>query len=566
MVTNQVFIDSATLRENVVSLARNIGYVPRSRRSSVANVTFSVDVSASTAVTLTLKAGIGFISKDTFGPKSYIFSIPSDITVNVDSDGIATFEDIEIHEGTYITQNFTVSSRNPNQKFLLTNSGIDTSLITVERKYEQSSSLFKITPTSSIYFLQEIEGERYELLFGDGIFGEKLQEPNYVTANYITCSGADANGVSQFTFAGSLKDNNNNSITSGVSLVTTVTSSRGGDSIEDLDSVKKYATQIYSSQNRAVTAADYEALIPTIYPESESVSAYGGEDLTPPQYGKVFISVKPQEGVYLSSAIKENIQSELKKYSVAGIVPTIVDLKYLYLETNTTAYYNTNLAPSANFVKDLIYGNIVNYANSIQLNKFGARFKYSKYLKVIDDSNEAVTSNITTVNMRRDLQPEMNIFAEYEICYGNRFHISSEEGYNIKSSGFTVSGISGTVYLGDLPASHLNTGSIFLFKLNSPTEAVVVKNNIGIIDYKKGEIKMNPMKVINTVVNRGTPLIEISVTPYSNDVIGLQDLYLQLDTRNTTVTMVADNIASGDDISGSNYTVTSSYSNGSLIR
>ena len=241
-------------------------------------------------------------------------------------------------------------------------------------------------------------------------------------------------------------------------------------------------------------------------------------------------------------------------------------MKYLYLETNTTAYYNTNLAPSANFVKDLIYGNIVNYANSIQLNKFGARFKYSKYLKVIDDSNEAVTSNITTVNMRRDLQPEMNIFAEYEICYGNRFHISSEEGYNIKSSGFTVSGISGTVYLGDLPASHLNTGSIFLFKLNSPTEAVVVKNNIGIIDYKKGEIKMNPMKVINTVVNRGTPLIEISVTPYSNDVIGLQDLYLQLDTRNTTVTMVADNIASGDDISGSNYTVTSSYSNGSLIR
>ena len=166
MVTNEVFIDSATLRENVVSLARNIGYVPRSRRSSVANVTFSVDVSASTAVTLTLKAGIGFISKDTFGPKSYIFSIPSDITVNVDSDGIATFEDIEIHEGTYITQNFTVSSRNPNQKFLLTNSGIDTSLITVvvkdsqastvERKYEQSSSLFKITPTSSIYFLQEI--------------------------------------------------------------------------------------------------------------------------------------------------------------------------------------------------------------------------------------------------------------------------------------------------------------------------------------------------------------------------------------------------------------------------
>ena len=576
MVTNEVFIDSATLRENVVSLARNIGYVPHSKKSSVAEISFNVDVSDTSAVTLTLKAGIVALSYKQFGNSSFVFSIPSDITVNVDSDGIATFNDIKIYEGTYITQNFTVSSRNPNQKFLLTNSGIDTSTIrvvvrdsqdsTIERKYTLSNSLIQVGPTSPIFFIQEIPDERYEVLFGDGTFGLKLQEPNYISINYISGSGDLANNIASFSFAGSLRDNNGSSITQTVSLITTGKSSYGGKDIEGINSIKKYATQIYASQNRAVTAADYESIIPSIYPECESVSAYGGEDLDPPQYGKVYVSIKPENGVYLSSSVKENIQRDLKRYSVAGIVSEVVDLKYLYIDTQTTAYYNTNLAPSSNYVKDLILSNIVDYADSTELNKFGARFKYSKFLKVIDDSHASVTSNITTVNMRRDLRPALNVFAEYEICYGNRFHVGSEDGYNIKSSGFAVSGISGTVYLGDLPNKDLLTGSVFLFKLDALTEPVIVKKNIGIIDYKKGEIKMNPMKVLSTVVNRGASLIEISAIPYSNDVIGLQDLYLQLDTKFSTVTMKSDNIASGDDISGSNYNVTSSYSNGTFTR
>ena len=576
MVTNEVFIDSATLRENVVSLARNIGYVPHSKKSSVAEISFNVDVSDTSAVTLTLKAGIVALSYKQFGNSSFVFSIPSDITVNVDSDGIATFNDIKIYEGTYITQNFTVSSRNPNQKFLLTNSGIDTSTIrvvvrdsqdsTIERKYTLSNSLIQVGPTSPIFFIQEIPDERYEVLFGDGTFGLKLQEPNYISINYISGSGDLANNIASFSFAGSLRDNNGSSITQTVSLITTGKSSYGGKDIEGINSVKKYASQIYASQNRAVTAADYEAIIPSIYPECESVSAYGGEDLDPPQYGKVYVSIKPVNGVYLSSTVKENIQRDLRKYSVAGIISEVIDLKYLYIDTQTTAYYNTNLAPSANYVKDIILNNIVDYADSTELNKFGARFKYSKFLKVIDDSHSSITSNITTVNMRRDLRPALNVFAEYEICYGNRFHVGSEDGYNIKSSGFTVSGISGTVYLGDLPNKDLLTGSVFLFKLDALAEPVIVKKNIGIIDYKKGEIKMNPMKVLSTVVNRVASLIEISAIPYSNDVIGLQDLYLQLDTKFSTVTMKSDNIASGDDISGSNYNVTSSYSNGTFTR
>ena len=586
MVTNEVFIDGATLRENVVSLARNIGYVPRSRNAAKAQVSFFVDTSGTTAVSVTLKRGIVLVSTNTFANVSYVFSIPDDITVPVDSNGLALFQNINVYEGTHVTQSFNVSSRTPNQKYILTNSGIDTDLITVSvreapgstitRVFKQFNSLYDVNSTSPVYFIQEIENERYQLLFGDGTFGIQLEEPNIVEIGYITSSGEGGNNIEKFTFAGQLVDNNNTPITTGISLITTTQKSFGGAPIEGVESIKKNAPQIYASQNRAVTAADYEGLIPRIYPEAESVSAFGGEDLTPPQYGKVFISVKPQNGVYLSTTIKEDISNQLRKYSVAGIISEIVDLKYLYVETDSYVYYNDNKAPSPSVVSSLVTNNINAYADSTELNKFGARFKYSKYQKIIDDTHVSITSNITTVQMRRDMEPLLNAFAEYELCFGNRFYIKNHGhnpisngtivGYNIKSSAFKVSGIADTVYFGDTPDPGLKTGKIFLFKLNSPTEPVIVKQNIGVIDYVKGEIKLNPIKIISTSVNRGTPLIEVSAVPYSNDVIGLQDLYLQLDTNNVVVNTVSDQIASGDDVSGSNYIVTSSYSNGSLVR
>lgn len=587
MVTNEVFIDSATLRENIVSLARNIGYVPRSRKAARATVSFFVDASSTTAVTLTLKAGLVLTTSNAFGNTSFTFSIPSDITAPVDSTGIAYFNDIDVYEGTFISQAFTYSSRNPNQRYILDNPGIDTSTLsvvvresrssTVSRKYRLADSLFDVTSTSPVYFIQEITDERYELLFGDGVFGQALEDPNYIIASYIVSNGEEANNLSNFTFSGRLLDNNGTVVTSGISLITTNQTSYGGKAIESVNSVKKYATQIYASQNRAVTAADYEALIPTIYPETESVSAFGGEDLNPPSYGKVFVSIKPYNGVFLSSSIKDNIKTALKKYTVAGIVPEIVDLKYIYVETNSSVYYNTNLAPSAASVRSTIQSNIVNYSDSSELNKFGARFKYSKFQNIIDNSSEAVTSNITTVTMRRDMEARLNQFAEYEICYGNRFYLKNHGhsaamngtivGYNIKSSGFTVSGINGTVYLGDQANSDLKTGSVFLFKLAAANEPVIVKRNIGTIDYVKGEIKLNPINILSTRIVRGSAnIIEISASPYSNDVIGLQDLYLQLDNSKVVVNMIADNISSGNDVSGSNYTVSSSYSNGSLVR
>ena len=576
MVTNEAFIDSATLRENVVSLARNIGYVPNSRKSARAKISFFVDTStfANAPSSLILQAGV-VCNTSVFGNQSYSFAIPEDITVPV-SDNIAEFNDITIYEGTRVTQNFTVSSNTPNQRFILANNGIDTSLInvsvkpnvnsTASRNYYLSNSLFDLDSSSAVFFIQEVEGEQYELIFGDGIFGKKLQDPEYITATYTVSNGKEANDLADFTFAGSLIDDSDRSITTGVSIITCSETSHSGASIESIESVKKYGTRIYASRNRAVTASDYEALIPTIYPETESVSAYGGETLNPPQFGKVFISIKPYNDRYLSNLIKDNIKRDIQQYSVAGIIPEVVDLKYLYIETTSNVYYNTNLAPSSNAVKTLVSQNINTYADSTELNKFGARFKYSQFLGIIDDSHESITSNITTVVMRRDLRALVNSFADYEICYGNRFHISSESGYNIKSSGFTVSGIAGDVYLGDIPNADLKTGIINLYKLDSPTQPRICRRNVGTIDYIKGEIILYPINIISTVINRGTPLIEIEAVPYSNDVIGLQDLYLQLDTSNVIINMWPDDISSGVELAGTSHQVSSSYSNGVFVR
>ncbi len=578
MISNEVFIDSATLRENVVSLARNIGYVPRSKTAARSNISFFVDTTGFTTrpITLTLKKGTICTSTTSFGSQNYTFTIPEDITKPV-INGIALFENIDVYEGNFLLKTFTVDSNNPNQRFILDNSDIDTTSLsvnvrntqssTVSRKFVLSSSILNVTSSSKVFFIQEIEDQRYELIFGDGVFGVKLDNQNYIEVSYITTSGESANGVSSFTFNGRIVDNNNRVVNTGISLITTNSESRGGQNIESVDSIKKYAPKIYSSQNRAVTSSDYETIIPTIYPEVDSISVFGGEDLNPPRYGKVFISIKPINGTFVSSQVKENIKNRLKKYSVAGIVPEILDLKYLYIEYDSSVYYNTNAAPSSDYVKTLISNNINLYSTSSELNRYGARFKYSKFLKIIDDSHTSITSNITKISIRRDLKPRLNQFADYEICYGNSFNINKMSGYNIKSSGFQVNFATGTVYLSDLPNSDGKTGTIFFFRISSLNTPTIVRNNVGTINYERGEIILNPVNITSSSKNvGGEPIIEISASPKSNDVIGLQDLYVQLSPSSSVLNMVSDEISSGSDISGSSYTVTSSYSNGDIVR
>jgi hypothetical protein len=583
MVANEVFIDSATLRENVVALARNIGYIPRSRKAAQATISFFIDTSniTPTPSSLTLRKGPVASTSGNFGNQSYVFCILEDITVPI-FNNIATFNNLKVYQGTRLVNNFTFSSRNLNQRFILPNSGIDTDLISVlvrnneqstsSTKYNRQDSLFEINQDSKVFFLQEIEDERYELIFGDGIFGKKLEEGNFIEVGYITSNGDSGNGISQFTFAGRITYNRNSTeyvITSGISLLTTGLISSGGENIEPVESIKRYAPRIYASQNRTVTANDYETLIPAkIYPETESISVFGGEDLIPPQYGKVFISIKPRSGDFLPNLIKENIKRDLKKYAVAGIVPEILDLKYLYLEINSKIYYDTNLAPSAEYVSSIIQNNTTKYAESTELNKYGARFKYSKFLKTIDESHEAVTSNITTIQMRRDLRVVLNTFTEYQIGFGNEFHINSMNGYNIKSSALRVSDISQVVYISDIPNTNRETGSLFLFTVPSSNSNIptIVRRNIGNVNYKKGIITLNPINIQAGKIKDGQAIVELSTTPHSNDVIGLQDLYLQLDISSSIFEMVVDSISSGLDPSASSYIQSSSYANGLLVR
>ena len=332
MVTNEVFIDTATLRENIVSLARNIGYVPRPRQAARSTVTFFVDTEGidPPPATLTLKKGPVAASAAGFAGQSYVFSILSDISVPV-NNGIAEFNDVEVFEGTLLTQTYTYSSRTPNQKFVLPNIGVDTDLIgvivkpnessTTEVKYNSQNSLFDVNSDSKVYYLQEIEDERYQIFFGDGVFGKKLEDGNFVSIDYIISSGDAANGINSFNFSGRIQYTRNSityNISSGISLVTTGLPSSGGESIESVESVRKFAPRIYASQNRAITSNDYESLIPSrIYPETESISVFGGEDLIPPQYGKVFISIKPKSGDFIPNLLKEQIKLKLKKYAVA---------------------------------------------------------------------------------------------------------------------------------------------------------------------------------------------------------------------------------------------------------
>ena len=583
MVSNEVFIDSATLRENVVSLARNIGYIPRSRKAASATVSFFVDCSniSPTPASITLKKGPVAATSGTFGNQSFVFSIVSDITVPVLNE-VASFDEISIYQGSLLTSNFTYSSRTPNAKFILPNAGIDTDLLnvvvkgtqqsTTQTAYTAQDSLFNITTDSKVYYLQEIEDERYQLIFGDGIFGKALEEGNYIIADYIVCNGDSGNGVNQFEFAGSLsytRNGNTYTVTDGISLITTDISSKGGETIETVDSIKKFAPRIYASQNRALTANDYETLIPAkIYPETESISVFGGEELIPPQYGKVFISIKPKTGDFLPNLIKENIRMKLKKYAVAGIVPEILDLKYLYIEVDSKIYYNSNLTSGGAAVSSTVQNNANKYAESTELNRYGARFKYSKFLNIIDQSDAAITSNITTINMRRDLRVALNTFAEYSIGFGNEFYIKSMDGYNIKSSAFQISGIPENVYISDIPNTNRIDGSLFLFTVPTPssTTPTIVRRNVGSINYEKGIITINPINVLSGKIKDGQTIIELSACPVSNDVIGLQDLYLQLDISTSTFETIVDEISSGLDPAASNYVVTSSYANGKLVR
>jgi len=563
MAVNESFIDSATLRENVVSLARNIGYVPRSKKSAVATVSFNVDVSSINAQQVKLNAGLVALGAVQGG--TFTFSIPEDITVTPTSDGLATFSNIQIYEGNYLTKTFVVDSSQANQRFILPNANIDTSSIRVEVSdsngiltYNAYTNIFDVNSESRLFLVQEVDDERYQIMFGDNILGKKPANGSIITVSYIVTNGQDGNNAANFTFSGRLTYISSGvdvDVTSNISVLTTNQSSENGDSIESIDNIKYLAPRVYASQYRAVTPNDYKSLIPFLYPNIDSVSAYGGEELDPPEFGKVYITVKPKNGEFLSAVAKDSIKNDLKKYTVAGIKQEFLDLMYLYVEYESTVSFDSGFVANKLNLQTRILSAIESYSKSADINSFGGRLKYSKLLSQIDKVDTGITSNITTLVIRRNLIPSYNSIATYEVCYGNKFH-ADLEGFNVRSSAFQLEGVDGNVYLTDFPNNDQLTGIVKFFTIDNGV-ITYINNNAGTVDYVKGEVILFPVTITSTLLENR---IEIEATPESNDIVAKENLYIVLDTTgNSKLNLLEDVLVSGSNVSGTNYTPPSSF-------
>ena len=575
LVVNESFLDSATLRENVVSMARNIGYVPRSKTAARASISFSVTANT-TSSTISLQPGLVCVGRQ--NDSDIVFSISEEIvatTTVTGGVGVANFgsssNPIEVLEGTFLTSQYIVDG-SLEQRFILDNANIDSSSIVayvgtpgvLGKQYKMIDNIVGISSISDTYLIQEIQDERYELLFGDGIFGRKPENGAVITVQYVVTSGSEGNGPEFFNFAGNFLGDNGQVITpSVIPTINTINAASNGGDIESIDSIKYFAPRLYSSQYRAVTSRDYESIIQTIYPNTESVSVVGGEEVDPPQFGSVLITIKPKNGEFVSDFDKTQILTKLKSYSLTGINQKIVDLQVLYVEVESFIYYDSTKVSTVNDLKAKIMTALTKYSNSGDVNKFGGRFKYSKVLNVVDNIDRAITSNITRVKIRRNLNALVNQFAQYELCFGNQFNVKPE-GLNIKSTGFKILGTIETVFFTDIPNDDKLTGTISVVRKNASGETIVVVKSAGTVDYVHGEINLSTINIIST--DKPNNVIEVQAFPESNDIIGLQDLYLDFNIPSSQINMVKDTITSGEQISGVGYKVTSSYSNGELTR
>ena len=588
LVANESFLDSATIRENVVSLARNIGYIPRSKLSAQAVIRLGdIDLGPTSITTpkfLTLRSGLVCVgnSQNT----TFTFSLPDNITTtNIftqNGNSFARFDnDITVFEGTYLTSRFIVTE-NTDQRYIIGSENIDSSTLRVNvtdsfskttNKYLQVDNILNVDKNSEIYLTQEVQDGKFEIIFGDGIIGKKLNDRDTITVSYIVTNGDDGNGPENFNFQGTFTSNQGLFIPLDNVSINTVRGAQNGSEVESLSSIKYLAPRLYSAQYRAVTPRDYEAIIRDIFPRTESVSVIGGEELDPPQFGKVQISIKPVGGTFVSDFDKSQIKSKLKKYAIAGINSEIVDLKILYVELESNVYYNPSRVSSVDNLKTSIIESLQQYANNVEINKFGGRFKYSKINQLIDRTDDAITSNITKIIIRRDLKVALNSFAQYELCFGNRFYINPA-GFNIKSTGFKISGFDDICFLTDVPNKDASgnldgsmKGTLSVVSVNNKGQQVILAKGAGGVDYMKGEVILNTINITSTTLQNN--IIEVQAFPESNDVVGLKDLFVSLEVSNSTINMVKDVIASGEDISGITFTrdfFTSSYSNGSLER
>ena len=559
LAVNEGFLETAVLRENVVKLARLLGYTPKSARSATTTVDISVQTVFPYPLTVTMAAGLvlNFTGLDN---NNFVFSLPNDSTVSVDSlTGIATFKNVVLSEGLFLTDTF-VRNTNERQRFILTNPNADTSSMivkvtsgTIQERYLQATDITKIDSTSKVYFLEESELGVPEVLFGDGVIGKNLEDGDVVEVKYTTSSGSSANGLKVFENIGTFRDNALNSITSGITI-TVLSFPDGGAAEESTESIKFSAPKFYSAFGRAVSTQDYEAIVPQIYPNVGSIACYGGEEAEPPQYGKVFLAIKPKNADKLSLSEKNSVLKKLREYSVAAIQPTIIDPSILYVDLVSFVYYNPNITRrDASQVKNVVLNALTVLNNSGEYNKFGGKFKFSKVQKIIDDSEKSITSNITRVSMRKNVSVTLNARVNYNICYGNRINQQTSTEPSVSSSGFKIVGDDiNTYYLNDDGA-----GTLRLYYVKGTGEFEYVDGLWGTVDYDMGDIVINDLIIQSTNITNNQ--LQISAIPKSNDLISLRETYLTIGIDNTSVSVVEDTISSGSNISGTGVIPESSY-------
>ena len=559
LAVNEGFLETAVLRENVVKLARMIGYTPKSARSARTTVNVTVQTAFPYPKSVTMLAGLvlNFTGLDN---NNFVFSIPTDITQSVDSlTGIATFNDTVLYEGLYLTDTF-VKNTSERQRFILTNERVDTTSLVVEvtsgtvtEKYLQATDITKIDANSKVYFLEESEYQIPEILFGDGVVGKKLENGDVVTVKYTTSAGVGANGLKVFENIGTFRDSLNNAITSGITITAT-SFPDGGAEPETTEAIKFSAPKFYSAFGRAVSTRDYEAIVPQIYPNVASIACYGGEEADPPEYGKVFLAIKPKNADKLSLSEKNVILKKLREYSVAAVQPSIIDPSILYIDLTSFVYFNPNVTRNQPpEVKNAVLAALTALNASSEFNKFGGKFKFSKLQSIIDGSENSITSNITRLKMRKNVTVSLGARVNYKICYGNRIKQGTATSSCVYTSGFKIVGDDfNTYYLNDD-----GNGLLRKYYVKGDGSFEYIDGLWGTVDYTMGEIVVNDLTIQATSIANNQ--LQISATPESNDLISLRETYLTIGIDNTVISVLEDTISSGSNLSGTGVVPESSY-------
>ena len=531
MVVNELFLDSATLRDNVVALAKQLGYSPKSITSPTASLDFDITFTGgSIPASVIFKAGTGFVTN--YDNTLYRYVLKEDAKVEV-ANGVASFSE-EFFEGSLVTTRTEVNSVLKSQRFKIQNPAADLSTLVIKvyqsptssvfQEYKRADSILDIGSDDEVYFISEIEDEQYEIFFGDGVLGKKLADGETIEMSYVVTSGPSSNGAKSFTFNGRIQDENLVPITVPFTVsIGTVVKSSGGADIESIDKIKYNAPKFYASQNRAVTVNDFKAIVRNIYPSISDIIVFGGEDQVPPAYGKVFIAIKPTEANTLSSFTKNSLTEELKKYTVASIRPEFVDPSILYVEMTSKIYFDgtkTNLLPAQ--VAAEVSTAIQEYLKTSQTEKFNGKFRYSKFIGVIDNSNRAINSNDTDITLRKDFYAQINSSSYYEICYQNEFLKDCDDPV-VSSTGMTVfEHPTYTSYLED------RNGKIVLYRLDSLTgEKILLNDSVGDIDYVNGEIKLYDFTILKGSFSDNR--IELRVKPANKDIEVKREVYLDVD-------------------------------------